>query len=72
MRLIDDAKWVWSRAWSVKLMAIAAILTGIETYNGVVIALSLPPPFPPGTFALVAALVSCAALIARFVAQIRD
>lgn len=72
MKLIDDWNWVWRKAWSVKLLAIAAILSGVEVYNSVVIALSLPPPLPPGLFALAAGLVSCAALIARFVAQVRE
>jgi hypothetical protein len=72
MRLIDDAKWVWSKAWSVKLTILAAFLTGVETYNGAVLALSLKPPFPPGIFALAAGLVACAALAARFVAQAKD
>lgn len=72
MRLVDEWQWIIRKAWSVKLLAIAAILTGFETYNQIIIALELPPPLPPGLFALAAGVVSFAALIARFIAQTRE
>lgn len=61
-------KWraVLTRAWSVRLMILAAILSGAET------AITLAGNFfglPSGLFALLAFLATCAAFIARFIAQ---
>jgi len=61
-------KWrsVLTRAWSVRLMILAAILSGAET------AITLAGNFlglPAGLFALLAFLATCAAFIARFIAQ---
>lgn len=72
MRLIDDWQWVVTKAWSVRLLLIAAVLSGLEVTIQVVIAFSITPPIPPGIFAVLSGLVTIAALIARFVAQIRD
>lgn len=72
MRLIDDACWVLNRAWSVRLLAIAALLSGLEVAIQVVLALSIPVPIKPGIFAALAGLTTVAALIARFIAQAKD
>ena len=64
--LIADWRRVLKRAWSVRLIALAAVLTGAE------IALPLLDgllPLPPRTFAILSGLVSAGAFIARFVAQ---
>lgn len=71
MRLIEDAKWVLARAWSVKLIALAAFLSGAEVALQVAIAFEIQPPIPAGVFALVAGLVTVAAFAARFIAQCR-
>lgn len=72
MRLIDDWRWVWSKAWSVKFIIAAAVLSGAEVALSVLTAYSVPVPISPGAFAALSGLISCAALIARFVAQCRD
>ncbi|MCL4712153.1 MAG: hypothetical protein KJZ73_13000 [Pseudorhodoplanes sp.] len=66
MRLVANWKAVLRYAWSVRLMVVAAILSGVET------AIQLGGNFlglPPGLFALLSAGATAAALIARFVAQ---
>ena len=64
MRLSHDWRRVLRRAWSVRLMALAVLLTGLE------VALPfLGDWIPPGRLGLLAGLVSAAALPARFVAQ---
>lgn len=72
MKLIEEARWVWQRAWSVRLLIIAALLTGLETSIQIAIQLGYHPPVEAGIFGILAGLVSFAALIARFVAQVRD
>lgn len=62
------SKWraVLMRAWSVRLMILAAVLSGLET------ALTLAGNFlglPKGLFALLAFLATCGAFIARFIVQ---
>ena len=62
--LIDNAGAVLRKAWSVRLMAAAAVLDGAQ------IALSLlTPDKPPVWFVVVSAAVTIAAFAARFVAQ---
>lgn len=62
--LIQDAKKVLRKAWSVRFMALAAVLAGCE---------SVLPLFTPARpsiwFALLTFAVVCGALVARFVAQ---
>ena len=72
LQLIENWRVVLRRAWSVRLIVLAALLTGAETAIGVMTALSVQPPIPPGIFAGLAGLVSMAALAARFVAQQKD
>lgn len=66
MRLVQDWKRVLQRAWSVRLMLIAAILSGLEVampyLDGYV-------DIPPRLFALLSGITVAAAFIARIVAQ---
>lgn len=62
------ANWraVLRHAWSLRLMLLAAMLSAVEVaipyLDGVL-------PLPPGIFALLAGIVTLAAMAARFVAQ---
>lgn len=69
MRLIDDWHWILRRAWSVRLMILAGVLSGIEVALSVLSAYQVNVPIAPGTFALISGLVTLAAFLARFVAQ---
>ena len=64
MRLIDDWHIVLRKAWSVRLIALAAVLSGAE----VVLPL-FEMSIPQGVFAVASAFVTSAALVARVVAQ---
>lgn len=72
MRLVDEWQWLVKRAWSVRLLAIAAVLSGIEVMIQVMAAYSVDPGIPPGLFSILSGLVTVAALVARFVAQARE
>lgn len=64
--LISNAGEVLRRAWSVRLMILAAVLSGLD------VALQFFGdwlPWPRWAGAAAIGLVSCAALFARFVAQ---
>ncbi len=64
MQLIDNWKAVAKRAWSMRLIALSAILSAAE------VALPyLDDRFERGTFAVLALVVSFAAGVARVVAQ---
>lgn len=66
MTFLNDWKTVLLKAWSVKLIAIAAVLDGLATafpYLQDVLGV------PVGTFAALSGLVSAAALVARVVSQ---
>lgn len=62
--LISDWKKIVKKAWSFRLMAIAGVLTGIET---------LLPYFaddlPRGVFSIATMLAITGAMVARLVAQ---
>ena len=64
--IVHNWRDVLIRAWSVRLMALAGILTGLEAVlpliDGYV-------DVPRGVFAVVTFLVVCAAFVARFFAQ---
>lgn len=63
---IPDWHFVLTRAWSVRFMVLAAILSGLE------VALPyIPLSVPDRTFAILSGVVTAAALISRFVAQQR-
>lgn len=64
MTLVKEWKLVAKRAWSFRLMILAAILSGCEA--------ALPIfnyKFPPGIFAIATVIVSGAACYARITAQ---
>lgn len=68
MKLIDDWHFVANRAWSMRFLMLAAMLTGAETI--------LPmfmdnPPLPKRVFAVLCFAIVVAAMVARFVAQKR-
>jgi hypothetical protein len=64
MTLIEDAKSVLLKAWSVRLALLAALFSAAE------VALPFFAPFlPPRTMAIFALLASTGAAIARIVAQ---
>lgn len=64
MKLISDWRQVLKRAWSVRLMILAGLLSGIE------VALPLIPlQIEPGWFAALSAIFTAAAFVARLLAQ---
>lgn len=65
-QLTDDWKVVLRHAWSVRFIAAAALLSGVEFVLPIFMD---NPPISRGAFAVLAFLASIAAAIARFVAQ---
>jgi GH24 family phage-related lysozyme (muramidase) len=64
MRLLPDWRAVLTRAWSIRLILLAAVLSGLE------VALPLLPwAVHPGVFAALAGAVSATALLARLLVQ---
>ena len=66
MQLLPDWAVVLRRAWSIRLMLLAGILSGAE------VALPLlgdSLPIPDHAFAALSGLTVCAAFVARLVAQ---
>lgn len=64
MQLYDNWREIVRKAWSIRFMLLAGLLTGLE------VAVPLLAGFlPHGVFAALAGLSTCAALIARLVAQ---
>lgn len=65
MKLVDDWHWIVNHAWSVRLLILSALLTGVDAAT----------PFflnaPTAWNSLVAFVISAAALVSRFVAQER-
>ncbi len=66
LRLVHDWKWILKRAWSVRFIILATILSGFEA--------ALPYigdayPIPSGTFAALSGIATMAALAARMIAQ---
>jgi hypothetical protein len=73
MKLVDDWNWLVKHAWSLRLVALAAVLSGLEVLNSVMASYGLSFSFfTPGIFAAVSGLVTVAAFAARFFAQKRD
>jgi hypothetical protein len=66
MTLVTNWRAVLRRAWSARLMLLAAILSGVEVVMPLLGGLL---PIPPGVFAALSGLTVTAAFIARFVAQ---
>lgn len=64
MKLVSDWRRVLRRAWSIRLVLLAGVLSAIE-----VTLPFLEPRFPPGIFAAASGLAAGAAFVARLVAQ---
>lgn len=65
IKLLHNWKDVLARAWSVRLMIAAALLSGVE----VALPYIAPATMPPGLFAALSIVTTAAAFVARFVAQ---
>ena len=61
---LDNWRQILTKAWSVKLMALAAVLSGLE-----VVIPYLDDSMPQGRFAGFSGVVTAAALFARLLAQ---
>jgi hypothetical protein len=64
MKLVSDWSRVLRRAWSIRLVIAAGVLSAVEV--------ALPffePSFPPGIFAAASGLAAGGAFVARLVAQ---
>ena len=66
MKLVTEWREVLRRAWSIRLMLIAAALSGIEVALPLLDGLL---PIPPGVFAGLSGLTVAAAFVARLVVQ---
>ena len=69
VRLVHNWWDVLRWAWSVRLMALAGLLSGVEVLIQVLTAYAYQPPIPVGVFAVLSGLVTVAAFVARFFAQ---
>lgn len=70
MKLLDDWKTILAKAWSMRLILLAGTLSGLEAAMPLIISFFEPLNIiPPGTFAILAVLVSAAAGVSRLVAQ---
>ena len=63
-----DWKWVLRRAWSVKLILVAGLLTGLEVFLPLIFDHGLLV-FAPWIYPVVMLALTMAALIARVIAQ---
>lgn len=66
MKLATDWKSIIRRAWSIRLMILAGLLSGLEVALPLFDAWS---PFDPGVFAAASGLVTAGAFVARLVSQ---
>lgn len=66
MRLVPNWRAVLTRAWSVRLMVLAFVLTALEVALPLLDGLL---PIPPYTFAALSGLATAGAFVARLVAQ---
>lgn len=66
--LLPDWKSVLSKAWSVKFMGLAAVLSGLESAAAIA-GESIARQFPAGLYAAVVGVVTMLALVARLLAQ---
>ena len=64
MSLVENWRDVLTKAWSVRLIALAAILSGIEAVLPM-----FETSFPKGVFAAASGFVTAGALLARVIAQ---
>ena len=63
-----DWKWILRRAWSVKLILVAGLLTGLEVFLPLIFDHGLLV-FAPWIYPVVMLALTTAALIARVIAQ---
>ena len=68
MSLVRDWRRVLKRAWSLRLIVLATIFSGLEVAVQF-LQDDFEPLFPKGVFAIIAGLVSIAAFVARLLAQ---
>ena len=68
MNLVPNWRRVLKRAWSIRLMILAALLSGVEVILGFP-DIEQRLDWQPGFFAGLSALVTAGALIARLLAQ---
>ncbi len=68
MTLLPDWKAVIHKAWSVKFMALAAVLSGLESIAAIA-GESIAKQFAPGLYAAAVGVLTALALVARIVAQ---
>lgn len=66
MKLLDNWRDVLRKAWSIKFMILAALMSGAEVVMGI---LQPSNTLPPGVFAALAGVVTSLALVARLMAQ---
>jgi len=70
MTLTDNWKAILIKAWSIRLIILSGLLSGIEFAMPSIITFIEPLDLvPKGSFALLAVLVSASAAIARVIAQ---
>lgn len=68
MALIPDWKSIIKKAWSVRFMALAAFLSGLESIAAIA-GDSIAKQFPTGLYAAVVGVITSLALVARILAQ---
>ena len=66
MKLLPNWRDVLQKAWSIKFMLLAAVMSGAEVIMQI---LQPSNTLPPGIFAALAGVVTSAALVARLLAQ---
>jgi len=66
MRLLHDWKDILKKAWSIRLIVLACVLSGVEVYFQI---FGAPTWMPLGVFAGLSAIVSALAFVARLYAQ---
>lgn len=69
VRLLHNWRDVLRLAWSVRLMALAGLLSGVEVLIQVLTAYSYEPPISVSVFEVLSGLMTVAAFAARFFAQ---
>ncbi len=67
MKLVSDWSRIVRKAWSVRLMLLAAFLSGVEVVLGLTDARTFG--LPEGAFAAASGLVTAFAFVARLLAQ---
>lgn len=68
MALLPDWKLVVKKAWSVRFMALAAVLSGLESVAAIA-GDSIAKQFPAGLYAAIVGVITALALVARILAQ---